>query len=61
MTQKLKLSIGRTYNLGNYESLRLDVGLEREVETNMEEHFEDMRIDLEKELQKLENRHGIGK
>ena len=61
MAQKLKLSIGRTYNLGNYESLRLDVGLEREVETNMEEHFEDMRVDLERELQTLENRHGIGK
>lgn len=24
----VKLSIGKTYNLGNYESLRLDVGLE---------------------------------
>ena len=58
---RLKLSIGRTYNLGNYESLRLDVGLERDVETGMEDHFNDMRIDLERELQSLENRHGIGK
>lgn len=28
---KLKMSIGRTYNLGNYESLRLDVGIEDEL------------------------------
>lgn len=28
--EKLKVSIGKTYNLGNYQSLRLDVGLEVE-------------------------------
>lgn len=25
-TTKLKVSLGRTYNMGNYESLRIDVG-----------------------------------
>ncbi|KKL70188.1 hypothetical protein LCGC14_2107460, partial [marine sediment metagenome] len=29
---KLKISIGKTYNTGNYTSTRLDVGLERDVE-----------------------------
>jgi hypothetical protein len=31
-TTKIKVSIGRTYNVGNYESLRLDVGIEEETE-----------------------------
>lgn len=25
---KIKVEIGRTYNLGNFESLRMDIGLE---------------------------------
>ena len=29
---KLKISLGKTYNLGNYESLRVDVGIEKFVE-----------------------------
>jgi hypothetical protein len=31
MTTHVKASIGRTYNTGNYESIRLDVSLEVEV------------------------------
>ena len=29
--ERIKVSIGKTYNMGNYESLRLDVGLERDI------------------------------
>lgn len=39
---RLKVNVGRTYNMGNYESLRLDVGLEEEVESP-KEGFEDAR------------------
>ena len=28
---KVSLHLGKTYNLGNYESLRIDVGLEKDV------------------------------
>ena len=35
---KIKLQLGKTYNLGNYESLRIDVGLEDEC--NPEEYEE---------------------
>ena len=31
-TVRLKVNVGRTYNMGNFESLRVDVGLEEEVE-----------------------------
>jgi len=29
---KIKVSLGKTYNLGNYESLRIDIGVEEEVD-----------------------------
>ena len=29
--QKVKMSLGKTFNIGNYESIRVDVGIEREV------------------------------
>jgi hypothetical protein len=32
---KVKVSLGRTVNLGNYESFRIDVGLEEEIEGSL--------------------------
>jgi len=33
---KIKVSIGRTINLGNYESARIDIGLEAEASGDIE-------------------------
>ena len=30
--ERIKISLGKTFNLGNFESLRIDVGLEKDVE-----------------------------
>ena len=30
--ERIKVSLGKTFNLGNFESLRIDVGLEKDVE-----------------------------
>lgn len=43
-----KISIGRTYNLGNYESLRLDVGLEDEASRSWLDVYQDCKVILEK-------------
>jgi len=40
---KKKISIGRTYNLGNYESLRLDVGFEDESSRSWLDVYEDCK------------------
>lgn len=31
MTQRVKVAIGRTFNTGNYESIRIDIGLEADT------------------------------
>ena len=36
MTRKIKVGVGRTLNMGNYESLRLDVELEKTIPVNEE-------------------------
>ena len=47
---KLKLHIGRTINLGNYESLRVDVGIEEDAQSDLK-----WWVDAEKSLnEKLE-------
>jgi len=51
----LKISIGKTYNLGNYQSLRLDVGLE----TDEERTFYDISTEVEDRLLELERQHGV--
>jgi hypothetical protein len=38
---KIKVSIGRTINLGNYESARIDIGAEADIGD------EDFHVDLE--------------
>ena len=52
---KKKISIGRTYNLGNYESLRLDVGLEDESSRS----WIDVYADCKEILGKMEQDQGI--
>ena len=45
---KKKISIGRTYNLGNYESLRLDVGFEDESSRSWLDVYQDCKDVLAK-------------
>lgn len=45
---KKKISIGRTYNLGNYESLRLDVGFEDESSRSWLDVYDDCKEVIEK-------------
>lgn len=57
----LKVSIGRTYNTGNYTSLRLDVGLEMEVIGELEDgDFDALYEDVKGFLAKAEKDQGIG-
>ena len=46
---RLKLSIGLTYNLGNYQSLRLDVGSEWDISDDSGDHR------IQKEFEAMEN------
>lgn len=63
---KIKLSMGKTINLGNYESLRVDVGVEDyevDITTDMNEdeilkawtgYIPTLKVELSEELTKLE-------
>ena len=58
---KVKVSIGRTYNTGNYQSLRLDVGLEDEC---VDDYDESLFVDKMYEscleyLAKMERDQGV--
>ena len=61
--ERIKVSIGKTINLGNFESLRLDVGLEGDTLTrdrqdvcdSMVSWIKDELINLEQKL-KIERR-----
>jgi hypothetical protein len=61
---KIKVSIGRTYNLGNYNSLRLDVGLEDQLEYNdkvvNDYDFDAIYSRLKELLSKMEKDNGVG-
>uniref|UniRef100_A0A6M3K8T8 Uncharacterized protein n=1 Tax=viral metagenome TaxID=1070528 RepID=A0A6M3K8T8_9ZZZZ len=61
MTIRLKLSIGRTYNLGNFQSLRLDVGMEDDISSfdTEEDAFRKMENILTTQLSILEKEAGI--
>jgi len=57
---RLKLSIGLTYNLGNYQSLRLDLGTEWDVSDDLGDH----RIQREfeaKEITLTNNLNGMAR
>lgn len=58
---RLKLSVGLTYNLGNYQSLRLDLGSEWDVSDGLEDHviqreFEAMETTLTQNLNNMARR-----
>jgi len=36
---RIKVVLGRTVNLGNYESLRIDLGMERDLNKGEDEHI----------------------
>ena len=55
---KLKISIGKTYNTGNYTSTRLDVGLERDVE-EVDESVSDMKNEIKTILEEMEREDGL--
>jgi hypothetical protein len=51
--ERVKMAVGLTINLGDYQSLRVDVGLERECDTKyMEDEFDTMQKELTEQLEK---------
>lgn len=51
-TERVKMAVGLTLNLGDYQSLRVDVGLERECDGKyMEDEFDTMQTELSKQLE----------
>ncbi len=53
MTDRVKLAVGLTVNLGDYQSLRVDVGLERESDPKyLEEEMDTMQKELTEQLEK---------
>jgi flagellar motility protein MotE (MotC chaperone) len=47
------MAVGLTVNLGDYQSLRVDVGLERESDSKyLEEEFDTMQKELTDQLEK---------
>ena len=59
MSERIKVSIGRTYNTGNYESLRLDVGLEIDIPKGTDSNtdlFEDVTKEVQSYLSQLESK-----
>lgn len=57
--ERLKVNIGKTYNLGNYESLRLEVGLEVDCDPASNEIFESCYRDIKEMLSKLETDNNV--
>jgi hypothetical protein len=50
--ERVKLAVGLTINLGDYQSLRVDVGLERECDAKyMDEEFDNMQKELTGQLE----------
>ncbi len=60
---RIKLAVGKTYNTGNYQSLRLDVGIEADVEPGDEiaKKFIELTNTLEHELRNQEYVWGVSK
>ena len=56
---KLKISIGKTYNTGNYTSTRLDVGLERDVEQVDDNSVDDMKVEIKTILGEMEREYNV--
>ena len=64
MNGKIKVGLGLTKNLGNYEFLRIDASLEADVENifnqdDWEKAWDRVDSELEKKLQELEQ-HNSG-
>jgi hypothetical protein len=52
-TERVKMAVGLTLNLGDYQSLRVDVGLERECDGKyMDDEFDNMQKELNIQLEK---------
>ena len=52
-TARLKVNVGRTYNTGNYESLRVDVGLEADFDdSTLESHYQELFTKCEQALRR---------
>jgi hypothetical protein len=54
--ERIKVSVGRTINLGNFESLRIDVGMEADTLTrDANQTFNSMTTWIDEKLNELEN------
>lgn len=53
--EKIKLSVGKTVNLGNYESLRVDVQFEVSIDDtdNIDTSFKELRQEVDSRLQEV--------
>jgi hypothetical protein len=60
----MKVSMGKTYNIGNYESVRLDVGLEEDFDPTADypggDLFTFMMRNTAEMLARLEEHHKVG-
>ena len=61
MKERVKVSLGKTYNLGSYESMRLDVGIEADVpdSTNLTNTFNFCMLWTIERLRELEKEHNL--
>ncbi len=48
--ERIKITLGKTFNLGNYESKRIEVGIERDVEQVTKENTTRLREQVYKLL-----------
>jgi len=50
--ERVKMAVGLTLNLGDYQSLRVDVGLERECDSKyVVDEFDTMQKELSEQLE----------
>ena len=49
--EKIKISLGKTFNLGNYESKKIEVGIERDVDVVTKAEVDKLRTQVYKLLE----------
>ncbi len=58
---RVKISVGKTYNTGNYTSLRVDIGFEEDVEDykNLDKSIKLMKKKINDQLHQFEEENGV--
>jgi len=62
MDDRISVKLARVYNLGNYESFRVELGYERDIPENSEisDYYKSSRGIVEDELRVIEMEYGLG-